>query len=69
MNHPLCSFAGGIAGLVGDAVFPHPLFSSLRKKSMRHLILGGAAVHRCDQHPVQGITTVGFSLTHARNPT
>jgi hypothetical protein len=27
---------------------------SLRKNSMLHLILGGAAVHRCDKRPVFG---------------
>jgi len=36
--------------------------SSLRKKSMLQLILGGAAVHRCDNFR---ISTIGFSRCRA----
>ncbi|MGA7560981.1 MAG: hypothetical protein WCF61_12235 [Terriglobales bacterium] len=34
------------------------ILSNLREKSMLHLILGGAAVHRCDN---LRISTIGFS--------
>ena len=36
--------------------------SSLRKRSMLQLILGGAAVHRCDN---LRISTIGFSCRGA----